>query len=185
MRLISPRGQEEAPFSLLLAVLMLALIIPISARLFEELSRIECSQRIRNNMRDFSTEISLAASLGATSKKVTVDFADYQCAGFSISRFEIVEPNSAYSDSSFCLKRCDSTSCRIMYARGEGDYIIDSIEGVCITLPPNMELTSSACRNKGDYQVKGSDTVGLDSGYFYDFELTKKENELGICGTRR
>lgn len=177
---LGTRGQEEAPFSLLLAVAMMALVIPIAAYMFQGFQSWECEQRISNNLESFARELELASTLGGGKRIVDVDLTLYACPGVRVDNFTIKEPGQ-----NNCQELCHDPNCRIVEAvyqeydpdTGEPTTLSVAAPPVCVRIPVNVDFTTTKCDpNKDEYPLGGSLAPG-----FYRLALIKEGYEVRIC----
>lgn len=175
MLYINQKGQEEAPFSLLLAVAMLAMVMPMSFYLLNQFQEYECQQRIANNMATFAREIELASTLGGGIRTVDVDLSSYGCVGARVDRFKMTAPPEER-----CVDICHDPNCRILSGLYL-DYSLDPpeeniVHDVCIRIPFNIEFTSQGC------ELNGLTSIGeeIEPGY-HKIILEKKGYKVQMC----
>ena len=176
--MLGSRGQESAPFSLLLAVAMMVLVIPIAAYMFQNFQTWECHQRISNNLESFARELELASTLGGGNRIVDVDLSLYSCPGIRVDNFTIEKP-----DEERCMENCHDPTCRILSAvyedfdpdTGESLGLSVATEPVCVRIPVNVEFTTTDC-TPPEEPLSNS----LSPGY-YRISLHKNKYEVKIC----
>ena len=172
------RGQEEAPFSLLLAVAMMSMVIPIAAYMFQNFQGWECEQRLTNSLESFARELELASTLGGGRRIVDVDLSLYACPGVRVDNFTIEFPGA-----SRCQDMCHDPNCRIINAiymdfDDEGNPTEPSIATppVCVRIPVSVTFTTTGCTGADESDL-GTE---LPPGY-YRLSLTKQGREVRIC----
>ena len=74
--MLNQKGQEEAPFTLLLAGVMILLLMTVIAPVLSDFQTYECEQRLINDLNSFSRELELAAALGESSRTVSLQLLD-------------------------------------------------------------------------------------------------------------
>lgn len=175
---LGSRGQESAPFSLLLAVAMMALVIPIAAYMFQSFQGWECQQRISNNMESFARELELASTLGGGKRIVDVDLSLYSCPGIRVDNFTLKKPGEDR-----CQEMCHDPNCRVLSAVYE-DFDPDTGESlglsvatppVCVRIPVNVEILPTGC-NPPDEPLGESMAPG-----YYRISLAKSGYKVSIC----
>jgi len=181
---MASRGQEEAPFSLLLAVAMMAMVIPIAAYMFEGFQGWECEQRITNNLESFARELELAATLGGGRRIVDVDLSLYACPGVQVDNFTM----KALGEDR-CQELCHDPNCRVLdavyteYDSDTGEAIgIQSAVGttVCVRIPVNVDFSTTDCDPSQGYEplAGGGDTLAPG---FYRIVLMKEGYKVKVC----
>lgn len=145
--MLDEKAQEEAPFSLLLAAVMIVMVIPIAMYLFNQFQSWECEQRLQNNMETFAREMEIASTLGGGERIIDVDLSIYACPGFRVDNFTLTKPMSDR-----CLEMCHDPNCRILSAEytqvdpdtGQKTTSI-AAQPVCIRIPFNVEFVTDEC----------------------------------------
>ncbi len=185
------RGQEEAPFSLLLAVAMMAMVLPIAAHLFTTFQGWECEQRIENNLETFARELELAATLGGGQRIVDVDLSLYSCPGIRVDNFTLKKP-----DPQRCQETCHDPNCRVLEAifedfdgdTGESLGLSVAVPPVCVRIPVNVEFLSYGC-SEFEYNNNQLEDLTTTSAIeddvlgpgFYRIALIKKGYKVWVC----
>ena len=176
------RGQEEGPFALLLAAVMLGLLIPIVASLFGQFQQWECESRISNNLETMAREFELSATLGGGERRVLVDLGAYACGSVEVTRFSMSAP-----DEGECMDYCQTPHCRRLMAVHEwpqGTDFAGQIEPVvppvCVRIPLNVEVDTSNC----PAGLSDVDLTALEPGV-HTFVLTKNVFAVKICEDTR
>jgi type II secretory pathway pseudopilin PulG len=143
--MLGSKGQEEAPFSLLLAVAMIAMVIPIAFYLFTQLQQSQCQSQIQNDMETFARELELATTLGGGQR--IVDVALTTCANIQVDNFTLKDPGT-----DVCQEACHDPNCRLLSTsatRFEGDEAftgpVTGLSPVCIRVPLNVQFTTEEC----------------------------------------
>jgi hypothetical protein len=146
--MLGSKGQEEGPFALLLAAVMLAMLIPIVASLFSQFQQWECESRIENNVETLAREFELAATLGGGVRQVVVDLGASGCGNLVVDRFRIEEP-----DQGTCIDQCQTPHCRVIKAVQvlPANYEDPTLAGqemvvvppVCVRVPSNVEFSTT------------------------------------------
>ncbi|MCK4327708.1 MAG: hypothetical protein KAW41_04495 [Candidatus Diapherotrites archaeon] len=178
---MASRGQEEAPFSLLLAVAMMALVIPIAAYMFQGFQAWECQQRIENNMETFARELELAATLGGGKRVVDIDLSLYACPGVHVDNFTLKNPGQDR-----CQEVCHDPNCRILEAvyeefddeTGESLGLSVASQPVCVRIPVNVDFSTLDCDPSEGYEPLAGE--GLAPGY-YRIALIKEGYRVRVC----
>lgn len=174
MRYLNSKAQEEAPFQMLLAVAMLAMVLPLAMYLFQQFQEWQCRARIQNNMESFAREMELAATLGGGQRFVDVDLRTYACGNFRVDNFTLERPTQDR-----CLELCHEPNCWVMHAKYM-DYSVDppeesiATEPVCIRIPFNVEITTESC---GGYEEVGN----IISTDYHTFVFEKIGNTVTMC----
>ncbi len=177
--MLGSRGQEEAPFSLLLAVAMMALVIPIAAYMFQNFQTWECHQRISNNLESFARELELASTLGGGKRIVDVDLSLYSCPGIRVDNFTLTQPGQDR-----CQEMCHDPNCRVLEAvyedfdpdTGQSLGLSVATEPVCVRIPVNVAFITTDCQPPEEVPLGESLTPG-----YYRLSLTKEGYKVKIC----
>ncbi|MFC2174411.1 hypothetical protein ACFLQ2_00890 [archaeon] len=179
---MASRGQEEAPFSLLLAVAMMAMVIPVAAFLFDSFQSWECEQRVQNNMQGFARDIELSSTLGGTKRIVAVDLALYSCPGLRVDNFTLTPQGR-----DACQQICHDPNCMLLEGvyedkdpyTGESLGLAQATSPVCVRIPVNMEFITDECF-RYDYEDIAAGGTMLIPGY-YQIALIKEGYKVFMC----
>jgi len=182
------RGQEEAPFSLLLAVAMMAMVIPIAVHLFNTFQGWECEQRISNNMETLARELELASTLGGGKRVVDVDLSLSACSNVRVDNFTLKGPGEDR-----CQEICHDPNCRILEAvyeefdsdTGKSLGLSAAAPPVCVRIPVNVDFSTLGCEQYSDssgnpYTDLGAGGESLTPGY-YRIAMIKEGYRVRIC----
>ena len=174
------RGQEEAPFSILLAVAMMAMVIPIAAYMFQSFQAWECQQRLDNNLQTFARDLELASALGGGKRIVDIDLSLSSCSGIDIDRFVLASPGMDR-----CQEICHDPNCKLLQAVYDerdpdtGEIVDTSIatDPVCVRIPVNVNFVTNDCH--GD-EFPLSKDGNFKPGY-YRLSLEKIGYTVKVC----
>jgi len=139
------RGQQAAPFALLLAVAVLAVMIPVTFNLVNQYQTDQARSEMQNKLSTFAREIELAATLATGKKVISQDLMVFGTGGFTVETIKIETP-----DEEDCVDYCHVPNCRYLLA-SYTDYTFDppqeelAFEPVCIKLPLTLELNTKSC----------------------------------------
>ena len=139
------RGQTEAPFQLLIAAVMLAMLIPLAFYLFQQYQVWESQERIRNNMETLARELETVANLGEGQKVIDVDLSVYGGPNFRVDYFKLMKPGERV-----CMDSCHTPHCWMIRAmvnntQTNQPMIAPGIRPVCIRIPFNVDVKTSGC----------------------------------------
>lgn len=139
------KGQEEAPFAIFLAAVMLALLIPIVASLYGKFDEVRCQEQLHNNMETLAREIEIATGLTGNGTIVRVDFSSFSCGSIQVSNITI--RNFGHTE---CIQSCQVGTCRMIIAQGEKNGQLTTVgEPVCVRIPPEIILKVTDCSDFG------------------------------------
>ncbi|MBN3037610.1 MAG: hypothetical protein JW834_04135 [Candidatus Diapherotrites archaeon] len=185
--MIGSKGQEEAPFSMLLAVAMLAMVLPIAMFLFSTFQDWQCEQEVQNNLQSLARDLELAATLGGGERTIEVDLTKSLCGDFRVDNFTLLAPGEDQ-----CIDYCHDPNCRIL----RGTYIDYSerdeagnpevqlaTQDVCVRIPSNVRFVTTGCAAGGGGELFD---IGEDirPGY-HIFKIKKEGFEVRLCEYKR
>ncbi len=158
MRYVNRKGQEEAPFALLLAAIMLAMVIPLAMHLLTKFQQSRCRQRVENNMAKMAREMELAATLGGGQRRIQINLAAQSCSGLEVGNFSIKSRSE-----SKCLKVCNDPNCKLLVAEAAGEEGSVVLPPRCIRIPVNVEFTTECGLIPGDVGLEGVQLLPVGS----------------------
>lgn len=95
----SARGQESAPFELLIAIIVMSFVIVIGFNALDLLNNRTCEGTLNQNMEEIKTAIELVAK---NKSKANIDFGLPNCYNDKESKLRIIERQ----ESSYCSAHC-------------------------------------------------------------------------------
>jgi hypothetical protein len=177
---IGRKGQEEAPFALFLAAIMIALLLPIVFRMYSDYQNWQCKTTVQNNMEDLARKMEIAMGFAGNNTIVNVDLSAFGCVNFQVVNFTLEAPTSQR-----CIKYCGYGRC--MWLRANA-YNPDGTQAsflspTCLKVPLEytVDTSGSVCTPPDRIPLVAG---GLDATH-HTLVFVKKQsfgvNKLYIC----
>ncbi len=169
--MINSRGQEEGPFELLVAVIIMGFVILIGTMALEELRVKKCESEINNLLEKFKTNIE--TTVNQLSPKPVVFSTPDECFNKKYEKILIKQ----YNDQRFCSDYCGASGkqlCTLL------EYSLNSPEKKlsnrkCLFISPDTIFPSQDATSRGDCPDRSSENFELQN---FSTEIEQGSYEL-------
>ncbi|MCD6414622.1 MAG: hypothetical protein J7L23_03260 [Candidatus Diapherotrites archaeon] len=137
------RGQESAPFNLIIAGVMITFTIVVLGHLLVNSNTTFCVEKMQSNAQSLAREIEKTAQYSRNNTELTVNLNFPSCGDIQIDNFTIKD-----SDPIHCVKYCHASSCMLMTINGyTGGSATTVTEPICIKVPTNTTINTTGCQS--------------------------------------
>lgn len=176
---LNKRGQEEAPFELLVAVIMMGFVLIVGLSAWTYVSKVQCEQSIGAKLEDLKDSIELVAGKRGTKE---LSFTLPEC--YNEAKHSVrLDPSY---DPLVCSSVCGGSqgSCVILKLAAE-DL---SVPWNCVVVAPtiNFPLAADVCEPMSGYNLvdlKGADSI--PTGYYKLVSAYIESDVPYVCAYRK
>ncbi len=155
--MVNSRGQEEGPFELLVAVVIMGFVILIGTVALEELRVKKCESEINNLLEKFKT--SIETTVNQLSPSQVVFSTPYDCFNKKYEKIQI----KPYNDQRFCSDYCGGTTqlCNLLeYSLNSPDKKLSNRK--CLFISPDTVFPSQDPTLRGDCPDRSTESPAFE-----------------------
>ena len=183
---MSRRGQESAPFELLIAIIVMTFVIVIGFNALDLLNQRTCEGTLNQNMEEIKTAIELVAK---NKSKANIDFGLPNCYSDKEAKLRIIERQ----ESAYCSAHCGGSleQCTVLqFSSYTPSYTQTKCLGISLgtSFPTGLPCDARALDPPDRYEIADlkNENVGVQPG---TYTLIKQSDLLSgspqICAYRR